>query len=64
MYEPLILIPNMNEIMEEYAKNEEVATLELQAVAIQEERPEERAETEQPPIEKRKRKRNTEEDKF
>ena len=50
--------------MEEYvgARGEE-ATLELQIVAIQEEEPEERIETEHPPKESRKRKRNTEETK-
>ena len=61
MSEPHILIPNLNEIMEEYAENEEEATLNSQAVVFQEERPDERAETKQPPAEKRKRKRNTKE---
>ena len=49
MSEPKILIPNLNEIMEVYAENEEKATLELQMVVVQEERPEERVEIEQPP---------------
>ena len=57
MSEPQILIPNLNEIMQEYAENEEEATLELQAVAVQEERPKERAKTYQPPAEERKIKR-------
>ena len=64
MFEPQILIPNLNEIMEEYAENEEEATLECQAIVVQEERPEERVETEQLPVEKRKRKRNTKEEKI
>ena len=60
------LIPNLNEIMEEYVENEEEATLELQIMVMQEERKETkqpsevRKETEQPVEESRKRKRNTE----
>ena len=57
------LIPNLNEIMEEYAGNEEEATPELQTLATQEERSEESAKTKQPPKESRKRKRNAEEKK-
>ena len=56
MSEQLSLIPNLNEIMEEYIGNEEEATLELQIRVMQEER----KETEQPIEESRKRKRNTE----
>ena len=47
------MIRNLNEIMEEYTKNEEEPTLELQAVAVQEERLEERVEIEQQPAEER-----------
>ena len=41
--------------MEEYAGGEEKSTLELQTVATQKERPEERTEVEQPLEDKRKR---------
>ena len=51
----------MNKIMEEYAGGEEEDTLELQTVATQEERHEERTEAEQPLEKTRKRKRNIEE---
>ena len=62
MFEQQSLITNLNKIMEEYIENEEEATLELQVVFVQEERLEERAETEQLPTENRKRKRNTEDE--
>ena len=55
------LIPNLNEIMEEYAENKEEANLELQSKDVQEDRPKARIETEQPPNEGRKRKRNSKE---
>ena len=44
MFEPLSLIPNMNEITEECVGNEEETTQELQMIAIQEERIEARTE--------------------
>ena len=52
------LIPNLNEIMEEYVGSEEEATQELQTVVTQEERLEVRTKTEKPLKEKRNRKRN------
>ena len=45
--------------MEEYARGEEEANLELQIIATQEERLEERTEAKQPIKERRKRKMNT-----
>ena len=48
MSEPLNLVPNLNEIMEEYAKREEEAVQETQAEIVQEEeRDEARAKVEQ-----------------
>ena len=62
MSEPLNLIPNLNENMEEYAKQEKEAVQTTQAETRQEgERVESRAEVEQPIEETRKRKRGTEE---
>ena len=55
MSEQQSLIPNLNEIMEEYVGNEEEVTPELQIMVMKEER----KETEQPVEESRKRKRNT-----
>ena len=52
---------NLNEIMEEYAENKEEANLELRSEDVQEDRPKARTETEQPPDEGRKRKRNAKE---
>ena len=49
----------VTEIMEEYARGEEEATLELQTIATQEESPEEIIEAEQALEERRNRKRNT-----
>ena len=46
MSESLSLIPNLNEIMEEYVGNEEETTQELQMIVIQEERIEARVEAE------------------
>ena len=60
------LIPNLNEIMEEYVENEEEATPELQIMVMQKETEETekpfeaRKETEQLVEQSRKRKRNTE----
>ena len=55
------LIPNLNEMMEEYVGiSGEEATLELQTVTVQEEGVEERTEVEYPSEENRKRKRNVE----
>ena len=44
------MIPNLNEIMEEYAEMEEEATLEKQIIVVDHEVPEVRIETE-PPVE-------------
>ena len=61
MSEQQILIPNLNEIMEEYVGSEEEAMQELHTIVTQEEIHEARTETEQPLEERRKRKRNAEE---
>ena len=61
MSEQQSLIPNLNELMEEYARSEEEATPKLQIVATQQERSKPRTETEQSPQEGRKRKRSMEE---
>ena len=51
------MIPNLNEIMEEYAEVEEEVVQETQSGVVQEEeRPEVRTETEQPIEETRKKK--------
>ena len=55
------LIPNLNEIIKEYAGSEEETTLELQTIVTQEEQPEVRTKTEPPIEEGRKRKKNAEE---
>ena len=47
--------------MEEYTENEEEDNMELQSEDVQEDRPETRIETKQPPDEGRKRKRNAKE---
>ena len=60
MSEQQILIPNLNEIMEEYVGSEEEATQEIHTIVTQEERHETRTETEQPLEERRKRKRGIE----
>ena len=58
MSEPLYLIPNLNEIVEEYTEREEEAVQPTQAETGQEEnRAESRTEVEQPAEEKRKMKR-------
>ena len=55
MFEPSNLIPNLNEIMEEYVEMEEEAVQEAQSGAVQEEeRPVAITETEQPTEETRK----------
>ena len=65
MFELLSLIPNLNEIMEEYVENEEETTPKLQIMVMQEERGEIEQpsksikETEQQVEERSKRKRNT-----
>ena len=62
MSKPSNLIPNLNEIMEEYVEIEEEVVQEVQSGAMQEEeRLEARTETEQPTEEIRKRKRGAEE---
>ena len=62
MFESTNLVPNLNEIMEEYIKREERAVQETQAETGQEEeRAEARAELEQPVEETRKRKKGAEE---
>ena len=60
MSEQQSLIPNLNEIIEEYAEMEEGITLKLQTTEIQYEVPEERVETEAQTEEGRKRKKNEE----
>ena len=59
MSEPSNLIPNLNEIIEEYIENKEEAIQEVQSRAVQEE--ETRIEFEQGTEEIRKRKRGVEE---
>ena len=62
MSEQLNLIPNLNEIMEEYAEIEKEAIQDAQSgVVKEEERLETRTETKQPTRETRKRKRGAEE---
>ena len=62
MSEQQNIIPNLNEMMEEYVGvSKEEATPALQTISIQEERVETRTETEQPQEESKKRKRNAEE---
>ena len=62
MFEPSNLIPNLNEIMEEYAEIKKEVIQEAQSEAVQEEeRPETRTETEKPTEETRKRNREAEE---
>ena len=62
MSDPLNLIPNLNEIMEEYAEREEEAVQATQAETWKkEEKVESRAEVEQPTEETKKRKREAEE---
>ena len=62
MSEPLNLVPNLNEIIEDYAEREEEAVQATQVEIEQEgERVESRAEVEQPVEETRKRKRGAEE---
>ena len=56
------LIPNLNEIMEEYAGSEEDAILELQNRENEKSVPKERTETKPPTKEGRKRKMNEEEE--
>ena len=58
MSESLHLVPNLNEMIEEYIEGEEEAVQEtLSGIGPEEERVEERAEIEQPVEETRKRKR-------
>ena len=59
MFEQQSLIPNLNELMEEYAGSEEEATSELQIVATKQERS--RTGTKQSSEKKRKGKRSMEE---
>ena len=62
MFELSHLVPNLNEIVEEYAEGEEDAVQETQPGAVQEkERSEARTETEQLTADTRKRKRGVEE---
>ena len=61
MSEQQSLIPNLNEIMEEYDGGEEETTLELHAVAVQEERAKTRIEIKQQQEKRRNRKRDVEE---
>ena len=62
MSEPSNLVPNLNEIMEEYAEGEQEALQATQAeIGQEEEIVESRAKVEQPVEETRKRKRGTEE---
>ena len=59
MSDPSNLVPNLNEIMEEYAKMEEEAIQATQAeIGQEEERAKSRVEVEQPTKETRKRKRS------
>ena len=60
MFEPLNLVPNLNEIMEKYTEREDESIQVTQAVIEEEERSEARAEPEQPVEETRKRKRGAE----
>ena len=60
MSEPSNLVPNLNEIMEEYTEREE-ETVQATQAKIEEERAEARAKPEQPVEETRKRKRGAEE---
>ena len=61
MSEPLHLVPNLNEIIEEYTEVEEEVVQETQPGAVhEEERLEARTETEQLGVEKIKRKRGAE----
>ena len=61
MSEPSNLVPNLNEIMEDYTEREEETVQATQAKIEEEGRAEARAEPEQPVEETRKRKRGDEE---
>ena len=61
MFEPANLVPNLNEIMEEYTEREGEAVQVTKAEIEEEERDEARAELKQPMEETRKRKRGAEE---
>ena len=61
MPKPLSLIPNLNEIMDEYVGNEEETTQELQMMVILEERTEAETEIKQFPEGSRKKKISKEE---
>ena len=60
MFEPLNLVPNINEIMEKYTEREDEAIQVTQAAIEEEERSEARAEPKQPVEETRNGKRGAE----